>query len=65
MVAEAYGLKYCTFSLVLESKLSHRLKVQFCFVPKLSHHGGKNIALRAEKSLHCHLLLNYHPLKEK
>ena len=32
-----------------ESKLSHRPKAQYGFVPKLNHHGGKYIALWAKK----------------
>ena len=41
MMAEAYGPTSCTSALVPESKLSHRPEVQYGFVPKLSHHGGK------------------------
>jgi hypothetical protein len=32
-----------------KSKLLHRPETQYGFVPKHSLHGGKNIALRAEK----------------
>ena len=41
-MASASGLTSCSFRLVLESKLSHSLEVQYGLVPKLSHHGGKN-----------------------
>ena len=47
MMAEDYVLTSCTSVLVPESKLSHRPKVQYGFVPKLSHHRGKTPALRA------------------
>ena len=50
MMSEAYGPTCCSFGLVPESKLSHHPKDQYGFVPKLSHHGGKYIALRAKKN---------------
>ena len=49
MMAVACGLTSCSSGLVPESKLSHSPEAQSGFVPKLSRHGGKNIALRAEK----------------
>jgi hypothetical protein len=41
MMSVVFDLTSCTFGLASESKLSRRLKVQYGFVPKLSHHGGK------------------------
>ena len=41
MTAEAYGPTSCTSGLASESRLSRRPEVQYCFVPKLSHHGRK------------------------
>ena len=41
-MAEAYGPMCCTLGLALESILSRSPKAQYSFVPKLSHHGGKN-----------------------
>ena len=49
MMAEAFGSTFCTSALVPESKLSHRSEAQYGLVPRLSHHGGKNHALCAEK----------------
>jgi hypothetical protein len=49
MMAEAYGSSYCAFGLVPASKLSHRPQAHYGFILKLSHHGGKNTALRAKK----------------
>ena len=43
MPAAAYDLTCCTSVLVPASKLSHRTKAQYGFVPKLSHHGGKTL----------------------
>ena len=54
MMSEAYGPTCCSFGLVPESKLSHHPKDQYGFVPKLSHHGGKKLALRAEKGAANH-----------
>ena len=45
----AFGPTSCSSGLVLKSKLLHNPEVQSGFVPKRIHHGGKNIALRAEK----------------
>ena len=41
-MAEAYGPTSCTSGLASESELSRWPKVHYGFVPKLSHHGGKN-----------------------
>jgi len=49
MMAVAFGPTSCSSGLVLKSKLLHNPEVQSGFVPKRIHHGGKNIALRAEK----------------
>ncbi len=48
-MAVAFGPTSCSSGLVLKSKLLHNPEVQYGFVPKHSHHGGKNPALRAEK----------------
>ena len=48
-MSEAYGPTSCTFGLAPESKLSRSPKVQYGFMLKISHHGEKNTALRAEK----------------
>ena len=48
MKSVAFGLTSCSSGLVPESKLSHKPEAQYGFVPKHSHHGGKNIALRAK-----------------
>ena len=48
-MAVAYGPTSCSSGLVPKSKLLHNPKAQYGFVPKLSPHGGKNIALRAKK----------------
>ena len=48
-MAVAFGPSFCSSGLVPKSKLLHMPEVQYGFVPKHSHHGGKNIALRAEK----------------
>ena len=45
MSAETCGPTFCPSSLVPKSKRLHRLEVQSRFVPKLSRHGGKNIAI--------------------
>ena len=50
-MAVAFGLASCSSGLVPKSKLLHRPKAQYGFVPKHSLHGGKNIALRAEKPI--------------
>ena len=49
MMAVAFGPASCPSGLVPKSKLLHRPEAQYGFVPKHSLHGGKNIALRAEK----------------
>ena len=49
MIAEVYDLSYWPVTIVPESELSHTATVHHGFVPKLSHHGGKNTALWAEK----------------
>ena len=48
-MAVAFGPTSCSSGLVPKSKLLHRPETQYGFVPKHSLHGGKNIALRAEK----------------
>ena len=45
----AFGPTSCSSGLVPKSELLHSPEAQYGFVPKNSHHGGKNIALRAEK----------------
>lgn len=49
MTAVAFGPTSCPSGLVLKSELLHSPEAQYGFVPKHSRHGGKNIALRAEK----------------
>ena len=49
MPAVAFGPTSCPSGLVLKSELLHNPEAQYGFVPKHSRHGGKNIALRAEK----------------
>ena len=51
MIAVAFGPTSCSSVLVLKSKLLHSPEAHYGFVPKLSLHGGKNIALRAEKPI--------------
>ena len=51
MIAVAFGPTSSSFGLVLKSKLLYSPEAQYGFVPKLSLHGGKNIALRAEKPI--------------
>ena len=48
-MAVAFGPSSCHSGLVPKSELLHSPEVQYGFVSKLSLHGGKNIALRAEK----------------
>ena len=48
-MAVAFGPTSCSSVLVPKSKLLHSPEAQFGFVPKLSPHGGKNLALRAKK----------------
>jgi len=50
-MAVAFGPTSCSSSFVLKSELLHNPKAQYGFVPKHSHHGGKNLALRAEKPI--------------
>ena len=55
-MAVAFGPTSCSSVLVPKSKLLHRPENQYGFVPKHSLHGGKNIALRAEKpEMNCFL----------
>ena len=49
MMSLAFGPTSCSSGLVPKSTLLHNPEVQYSFVPKHSLHGGKNIALRAEK----------------
>ena len=49
MMAVACGPTSCSSGLVPKSELLHSPEAQYGFVPKHSHHGGKNIALRAKK----------------
>ena len=48
-MAVAFGPTFCLSGLVPKSKLLHSPEAQYGFVPKHSLHGGKNLALRAEK----------------
>ena len=50
-MAVAFGLTPCSSGLVPKNKLLHSPETQYGFVPKLSLHGGKNLALRAEKPI--------------
>ena len=49
MTAVAFGPSSCPSGLTPKSKLLRNPEAQYGFVPKHSHHGGKNTALRAEK----------------
>ncbi len=49
MTAVAFDPDVLFFRPVPKSKLLHSPEAQYGFVPKHSLHGGKNIALRAEK----------------
>ena len=51
MMAVAFGPTSCPSGLVPKNKLLHSPETQYGFVPKLSLHGGKNLALRAEKPI--------------
>ena len=51
LMAVAFGPTYSSSVLVFKSKLLHSPEAQSGFVPKLSHHGGKNLALWAEKPI--------------
>ena len=44
MMSVAFSPTSCSSSLVLKSELLHNPEVQNGFVPKHSHHGGKNLA---------------------
>ena len=48
-MAMAFGPTSCSSGLVPKSELLHSPEAHYGFVPKHSHHGGKNIALRAKK----------------
>ena len=49
MIAVAFSPTFCSSGLVLKSKLLHSSEAHYGFVSKHRPHGGKNIALRAEK----------------
>ena len=49
MTAVAFGPSSCPSGFTPKSKLLRNPEAQYGFVPKHSHHGGKNTALRAEK----------------
>ena len=51
----ACGLTSSTSVLVPESKLSHRPKVQYGFVPKLSHHDWKKPRFALKNRLTRHI----------
>ena len=51
MTAVAFGPSSCPSGLTPKSKLLRNPEVQYGFVSKHSHHGGKNPALRAEKPI--------------
>ena len=51
MMAVTFGPTSCSSGLVPKRKLLHSPEDHYGFVPKLSHHGGKNPALRAEKPI--------------
>ena len=51
MMAVAFGPTSCPSGFVLKSELLHNPEVQYGVVPQTSHHGGKNIALRAKKQI--------------
>ena len=50
MTAVAFGPSSCPSGFTPKSKLLRNPEAQYGFVPKHSHHGGKNTALRAEKT---------------
>ena len=50
-MAVAFGPTSCSSGLVPKSKLLHSPEAHDGFVPKHSRHGGKNPALRAEKTI--------------
>ena len=49
MMSVAFGPTSCSSGLVPKSMLLHRPESHDGFVPKHSHHGGKNHALRAKR----------------
>lgn len=51
-MAVAFGPSSCPSGLVPKSKLLHSPEVQSVFLPKHSPHGGKNLALRAKKTVY-------------
>ena len=55
MMAVAFGPTSCSAGLVPKSKHLHSPEAHDGFVPKLSRHGGKNLALRAEKPISARL----------
>ena len=63
MMAVAFGPTSCSSVLVPKSKLLHRPETQYGFVPKHSLHGGKNIALRAEKPYLANSHRAWHPVR--
>ena len=50
-MAVAFGPTSCPSGLVPKSELLHSPEAHYGFVPKLSLHGGKNLALRAKKPI--------------
>ena len=42
VMAELFELSCCTYGFTPESKLSRKPQAQYGFVPKFSHHSGKN-----------------------
>ena len=51
MMTMVFDLSCCSSAFVAESELSHNVEAHHGLIPKPVHHGGKNIALRAEKPL--------------
>ena len=51
MMAEAYSLSVWPSCFALESKLSRNLESHPSLVPRLSHHGGKNIGFSSLKNI--------------
>ena len=54
----AFGPTSCSSGLVPKSKLLHSPDAQYGFVSKHSLHGGKNLALLAEKPILARLRLS-------
>ena len=46
VMAELFELSCCTYGFTPESKLSRKPQAQYGFVPKFSHHSGKNKKIR-------------------